>query len=100
MYMLNLISSKFVPKIPIELWIGQKPRIKYFHIWGCPAYMLKGKSDKLEAKVEVCLFVGFLKGTRGGIFYSPNDNEVFVSTKTKFLKHDYVHNYKSKSRLF
>jgi hypothetical protein len=29
------------------LWMGRKLSMKYIHIWGCPAYVLKGKSDKL-----------------------------------------------------
>ena len=49
----------------MELWSGRKPSMKYLHIWGCPAHMLKGKPDKLEPKLEVCLFVGYPKETRG-----------------------------------
>ena len=25
MYLLNLVHSKYVPKTPVELWIGRKP---------------------------------------------------------------------------
>ena len=48
-----------------------------FHIWGCPAYVLKGKPDKLEPKSEVCLLVGYPKETRGYFFY--------IGKITKFL---------------
>ena len=47
MYLLNLVPLKPVPKTPIELWIGRKPSMRHLHIWGCPAHVLKGKSDKL-----------------------------------------------------
>jgi hypothetical protein len=47
MYLLKLVHSKFIPKTFVELWMGRKLSMKYIHIWGCPAYVLKGKSDKL-----------------------------------------------------
>ena len=50
MYLLNLIPSKSVPKIPLEMWIGRKPSLRHIHIWGCPAHVLKGKTNKLESK--------------------------------------------------
>ena len=50
MYLLNLVPSKSVPKILIELWNGRKPSMRHLHIWGCPAHVMKGKSDKLQSK--------------------------------------------------
>ena len=40
----------------------------------------RGKTEKLDSRTEVCLFIGYPKGTRGGIFYNPKDKKVFVST--------------------
>ena len=42
-------------------------------------------------------FVGYPKGTVGGLFYSYNDNKVFVSTNAKFLENDYMNDYIPKS---
>ena len=84
MHLLNLVPSEFVPKTPMELWSGQKPSMRYLHI--CPVHVLKGKLDKLEPKSEVCLLVGYPKESRGYLFYSRNDNKVFVSTNAKFLE--------------
>ena len=86
MYLLNLVPSKFVPKTLVELWIGRKPSMRHLHICGCPAHVLKGKSDKLQSKTEVVFFIGYPKGTVGGLFYSYKDNQVFVSTNVKFWK--------------
>ena len=61
--------------------------------------MLKGKFDKLEPKSEVCLLVGYPKETRGYLFYSRNDNKVFVNTNAKFLEYDYMNNFTPKSRV-
>ena len=70
MYLLNLVPSKSVPKTPIELWNGRKPSMRHLCIWGCPAYMIKGKSNKLQSKTEVIFFVGYPKGIVGCLFYS------------------------------
>ena len=50
MYFLNLVPLKFVPKTAVELWIGRMPSMRHLHIWGCPANVLKGKSDRLQSK--------------------------------------------------
>ena len=99
-HLLNLVPSKYVPKTPMELWSGRKPSMKYLHIWGCPAHVLKGKLDKVEPKSEVCLLVGYPKETRGYLFYSHKDNKVFVSTNAKFLENDYMNNFTPRSRVF
>ena len=61
--------------------------------------MLKGKTDKLEPRTEVCFLVGYSRGTKGGLFYSPKDQKVIVSTNAQFLEKDYVMNHKPRSRI-
>ena len=73
--------------------------MKYLHIWGCPAHVLKGKPDKLEPKSEVCLLVGYPKEIRGYLFYIHKDNKVFVSTNAKFLENDYMNNFTPRSKV-
>ena len=99
MYLLNLVPSKAVPKTLVELWNRRKPSIRHLRIWGCPAHVLKGKSDKLQFKTEVVFFVGYPKGTVGGLFYSHKDNKVFVSTNAKFLENDYMNDYTPRNRV-
>ena len=99
MHILNLVPSKSVPNTPKELWSGCKPSMKYLHIWGCLAHMLKGKSDKLEEKIEVCMFLGYSKETKGYLFYNHRDNKVFVSTNAKFLEDNYVNNFNPRSKV-
>ena len=62
--------------------------------------MLKGKTYKLEPRIEVCFLVGYPRGTKGGLFYSPKDHKVIVSTNSRFLEEDYVMNHKPISRIF
>ena len=61
--------------------------------------MLKGNIDKLEPRTEVSIFVGYPRGTKGGLFYNPKDRKVIVSTNVRFLEEDYVMNHKPKSRI-
>ena len=83
----------------MELWSRHKPSMKYLHILGCLAHVLKGKPDKLEPKSEVCLLIGYPKETRGYLFYSRKDNKFFVSTNAKFLENDYMNNFTPRSRV-
>ena len=98
-YILNIVPSKSVQKTPLGLWNGHKPSLRHFCIWWCLAHVLKGKTGKLEPRTEVCMFVGYPKGTRGGLFYSPSDKKVFVSTNATFLKDDYMKNFKPCSKV-
>ena len=61
--------------------------------------MLKGKPNKLEQKSEVCLLLGYSKKTRGYLFYSHNNNKVFVSIIAKFLENYYMNNFTPRSRV-
>ena len=47
----------------------------------------------------MCLFIGYPKGTRGVIFYNPRDKKVFVSTHAMFLEHEYINNFKPRSKV-
>ena len=98
-YILNIVPSKSIPNTPLELWNGRKPSLRHIRIWGCPAHVLKGKTGKLEPRSEVCMFVGYPKGTRGGLFYSAQDNKVFVSTNATFLEYNYMADFKPRSKV-
>ncbi|KAK1560777.1 hypothetical protein Q3G72_030819 [Acer saccharum] len=50
MYILNDVPSKSVPKTPHELWTGRKPSLQHLRIFGCPAHVLKGKTEKMESR--------------------------------------------------
>ncbi|CAA0829012.1 cysteine-rich RLK (RECEPTOR-like protein kinase) 8, partial [Striga hermonthica] len=97
-YILNRVPSKSVPSTPLELWSGHKPSLRYLRIWGSPTHVLRTDTDKLELRSEVRLFVGYSKETKGGLFYSPEDQKVIVSTNARFLEEDYVLDHKPSSR--
>ena len=47
------------------MWDNRKPVLAHIKIWGCPAFVKCIESDKLGAKSDRCLFVGYPKETRG-----------------------------------
>ena len=98
-YILNLVPSKSVSKTPTELWKGRKPSLNHIRIWDAPAHVLVQKQQKLESRTEICMFIGYPKGTRGGIFYNPKEKKVIVSTHATFLEEDYMNNFKPKSKV-
>ena len=61
--------------------------------------MLKRDPSKLEARSEVCLFVGYPRGTKGYLFYDPKEQRVLVSINARFLEHDYMLDNKSSSKV-
>ncbi|XP_075515579.1 uncharacterized protein LOC142550225 [Primulina tabacum] len=99
-YLLNMVPSKSISKTPLELWNGRVPNLRHIRIWGCHAYVLKRKMDKMEPRSKLCMFVGYPKGTRGSYFYSPQDKKVFVSTNATFLENKHIEESESKSKVF
>ena len=65
----------------------------------CLAYVLKGKTEKLEPHSELCLFVNYPKETRGGFFYNPQDSKVFVLTNATFLEDNYIRDHQPRSKV-
>ncbi|KAK0594627.1 hypothetical protein LWI29_010132 [Acer saccharum] len=63
-YILNDVPSKSVPQTPHELWTGHKPSLQHLRIFGCPAHVLKGKTEKMESRSETYIFVGYPKETK------------------------------------
>ena len=45
------------------------------------------------------MFVGYPKGTRGGLFYSHSEKKVFTSTNATFQENDYVQNFKHRNKV-
>ncbi|KAA0052796.1 gag/pol protein [Cucumis melo var. makuwa] len=98
-HILNNVSSKSVFETPFELWRGRKPSLSHFRIWGCPAHVLVTNPKKLEPCSRLCQFVGYPKETRGGLFFDPPENRVFVSTNATFLEEDHMRDHKLRRKL-
>ena len=98
-HILDNLPSKSVPTTPYELWNGRKPNLEHLRVWGCPAHVLEKDPTKLESRTEVCVFIGYPRGTKAYEFYSLRDQKVIVSTHATFLEEDYVMNHKSSSEI-
>ena len=57
---------------------------------GCPAYIKRTITDKLEAKSDKCLFVGYPKETMGYQFCNPLEQSLFVSKHVVFLEKEFL----------
>ena len=55
-------------------------------VWGSPANVKWTMSDKLEAKSNSCLLVGYPKGTNGYQFYTSLEQKVFISKHVVFIE--------------
>nr|GFA57652.1 integrase, catalytic region, zinc finger, CCHC-type, peptidase aspartic, catalytic [Tanacetum cinerariifolium] len=59
----RLIIYKRFDKTPYELINKRKPKIKFFHVFGCRCYLLNDYEDvgKLKEKGDIGVFVGYSK---------------------------------------
>lgn len=71
-YILNRIPTKVAAKTPYELWIGQKPSLKHFHMWGCPveAKSYRPHEKKLDSKTVNNYFIGYSERSKGRVLLS------------------------------
>ncbi|KAJ8755827.1 hypothetical protein K2173_024372 [Erythroxylum novogranatense] len=89
-YLLNRVPSKTVAVTPYEMWTNKRPYLTHLKVWGCLAYVKRTQSDKLDAKSDKCLFVGYPKETMGYQFYLAEEQKVFVSKHAVFLEKEFL----------
>src|SRR4051812_44869752 len=89
-FTLNRAPSKSVEKTPYELWFGNKPKLSFLKVWGCDVYVKKLQPDKLEAKSEKCVFIGYPKETVGYTFYHRSEGKTFVAKFGIFLEKEFL----------
>ena len=64
-FTLDKAPSKSVETTPYELWFSKKPKLSFLKVWGCDAYVKKLQPEKLEPKLEKCVFIGYLRKPLG-----------------------------------
>ena len=89
-FTLNRAPSKSVETTPYELWFGKKPKLSFLKVWACDAYVKKLKLDKLEPKLEKCVFIGYPKETFGYTFYHRSEGKTFVVKNGSFLEKEFL----------
>ena len=75
---------------PYELWFSKKPKLSFLKVWGCDAYVRKLQLDKLEPKLEKCVFIGYPKETVGYTFYHRFEGKIFVAKNGTFLEKEFL----------
>src|SRR3954462_13705965 len=82
--------SKSVETTPYELWFSNKPKLSFLKVRGCDAYVKKLQPEKLEPKLEKCVFIGYPKETIGYTFYLRSEGKIFVAKNGSFLEKDFL----------
>ena len=87
-YILNRVSTKAAAKTSYELWVGRKPSLKHFHLWGCPAEArpFKPNERKLDSRTVSNYFIGSSERSRGYKFYDPKLKTIFETGTTTFFE--------------
>ncbi|KAL0382894.1 UNVERIFIED_CONTAM: Retrovirus-related Pol polyprotein from transposon TNT 1-94 [Sesamum calycinum] len=78
-YILNRVPTKATNKTPYELWTGNKPNLKYLHMWGCPAeaWPYRPNEKKLDSRSDV----GFVGGDKvKDIFFEEENINIPMDT--------------------
>ena len=58
----------------------------FLKVWGCDAYVKKLQPDKLEPKLEKCVFIGYPKETLGYTFYHRSEGKILFTKNGSFLE--------------
>lgn len=91
LHILNRVPSKFVPKIPFEMWIGRKPSLNHLSVWGCHAEVKihDPTVSKIDSKTTRYFFIGYPDRSKEYRFYcSSRGRTVIDSANANFLKFD------------
>nr|GEU45653.1 hypothetical protein [Tanacetum cinerariifolium] len=98
-HILNLVPTKKVSKTPFEIWKGKRPSLGHIKIWGCEVFVRRETQDKLEARSEKYLFIGYPEESFGYLLYKPKDNVVFVARRGVFLEREMISKEDSGSKI-
>lgn len=87
-YILNRVPTKAVAKTPYELWVGRKPSLKHFRIWGCPAEArpYRPNEKKLDSRTISSYFIGYSERSRGYKFYDLTTRTIFETGTAVFFE--------------
>jgi hypothetical protein len=86
-YILNRVLTRATNKTTFEIWVGHKPSINHFRVWGCPAEArpYKPQEKKLDERTISCYFVGYFERSRGYKFYNLTEHIIFELGSAIFL---------------
>src|SRR6266496_6740392 len=62
----------------------------FLKVWGCDTYVKRLQRDKLEPKLEKCVFIGYPKETIGYTLYHRSKGKIFVAKNGTFLEKEFL----------
>ena len=68
------------------MWFHKKAKLSFLKVWGCDAYVKTLQPDKLEPKLEKCIFIWYPKDTIVYTFYHRSEGKIFVAKNGPFLE--------------
>jgi hypothetical protein len=89
-FTLSRVPTKSVERTPYEIWTKKRPRLSFLKVWGCETYVKHLISDKLTPKSDKCLFMGYLRETKGYYFYNKDEGKVFVTRNGVFMQKEFL----------
>ena len=88
-FTLNRLSSESIEMTPYELWFCKKPKLSFLKVWGCDTYVKRLQPDKVEPKLDKCVFIGYPKETIGYTYLMKHKSETFEKFKEFLMTHKY-----------
>ena len=88
-YILNRSYTKAVQgKTPLEAYSDKKPFVSHYWIFGseCYAHVPDKLRTKLEDKSRKCIFLGYIKETKGYRLYDVEAKKIIVSRDVVFAE--------------
>ncbi|GKD99804.1 retrovirus-related pol polyprotein from transposon TNT 1-94, partial [Tanacetum coccineum] len=85
-YMLRSFVIPRHEKTPYHIINGQKPSVKFFHIFGSLCYIVQdGENlDKMKEKGDACIFVGYSTVSRGYKVYNKRTRQIVETIHVNF----------------
>lgn len=87
LYILNKSPIRSLENItPYEACYQKKPNVNDFKVFGCKAFshVVDEQWKKLDAKSEVCVFIGYCEKTKAYRLYNPKIRKVIMSQDVIF----------------
>lgn len=88
-YIRNRSPTKMLNgKTPYELWVGRKPSVKHFKIFGCQAVVLQkgAKNGKFEPKGIKLTFIGYENYSKGYRLYDLKNRKFYKARDVIFFE--------------
>jgi hypothetical protein len=98
-FTLNRVPTKFIDKIPYEVWTVRVPTYFFLKIWGCKTFVRRLMPNKFGPKFDKYLFIGYPSETKGYYFYHRPDNKVFVVRHDVFMEEEILSKENSGSKV-